>query len=258
MRRWWGREARWNLPPVVTSASKTGWRKREQLPAPATSYFPSPRRWPGATVTEILFFLLQRSTPKTINLKKNKRVLVSNLDTEISEEEIWEIFTQIDFGKDKIKDLTANYNADGSFAGTAIINFYRARDAEMCVKEYDGALVDQREFYLDFIVPFSALQQLQQSTKESANGSYDRKQNYDQGYQQGYGNNYNQGYKYRGQGRRGGRRGGRGGRRGGRKGKSTPKKQQQPKDPKDLDKELEEYHAKAKQKTTGGEAAETK
>eukprot|EP00470_Lotharella_oceanica_P009170 CAMPEP_0170179530 /NCGR_PEP_ID=MMETSP0040_2-20121228/18192_1 /TAXON_ID=641309 /ORGANISM="Lotharella oceanica, Strain CCMP622" /LENGTH=270 /DNA_ID=CAMNT_0010423693 /DNA_START=8 /DNA_END=820 /DNA_ORIENTATION=+ len=203
--------------------------------------------------------------PKSITLKKNKRVLVSNLSNDLTEDDIWEVFVQMNNGRDKIKDLTLNYTRDGTFNGTVFATFHSAHDAEALVKEFDGAQVDKREIYLDFIVRMDDLS----NNSTQANNAYQEGQGY-QSFQnnQGYGELYRDeyygtyggggGYQRRGsgrRGRRGGRRGGGGRGRGTRKPAASKKPAAKPKKPlttEELDKQLDDWHNQKNNNSSAG------
>jgi len=189
--------------------------------------------------------------PKTLNLKRNKRVLISNLCTDFVEEEIWEVFEQMEFGKSKLRSLTVNYTKEGKFNGSCIVEFITARDAEDCVKEWDGALIEKKEVYLDFIMSRSELMEDEGETEAPAasNGGGDYYDQGNYGYYSNYQDDYQQGYGYRGRRGRGsyGRGRGRGGRgnRGPKKTTTKPKPKPKPTLTKeDLDKQLDEMRKK--------------
>jgi len=202
---------------------------------------------------------------KKLGVKKNKRVLVSNLSEELSEADIWEVFEQMEYGRDKIKNMEVNYKSDGTFNGSVVAVFFSAAEAERCVEEYDGAEVDKRELFLDFIVSLETLRNYNTTSNRGApkeskyNNGYDNSGYYDQQY-------YPSQRPARGGGgrgrRRGGRgRGGRGGRGGGRKGRGGGGGKKEPKKPatkEDLDAELDDYYKNrpSDEPAAAGDAAE--
>eukprot|EP00466_Bigelowiella_natans_P009836 jgi/Bigna1/76504/fgenesh1_pg.41_\ len=199
---------------------------------------------------------------KYISLKKLKRVLVSNFAEDITVDQLWEAFEEMEFGKDKIKTLECNYNSRGQFNGSCIVEFHRAVDAEKCVEEWDSAKVDQREIFMDFIITKEELYALrsQSTRKESKTSTVDNGGYYQQQY------NYRYGYKtqasythirltiFENRQQRGGRRGGRGrrggGRGGGGRGGSFKKQNKPKKEPKkqltqeELDAQLDAHKKK--------------
>lgn len=116
-------------------------RNRERPSATPYSRPTVPLRRPSA---------LQRSVPessqgavKSITIGSNK-VLVTNLDSSINEEDIEEIFE----GAGGIKSVNLKKDAQGRSLGTAEVVFAKRAVALKTVEDYDGAAVDGRPMYL--------------------------------------------------------------------------------------------------------------
>merc|ERR550519_1545658 len=143
-----------------------------------------------------------------------KGITISNLDYEVTEDDVREIFQKIG----KVKKAIVHYNAQGQSRGTAIVYFHNPAHCIKAVNEYHQAEVDGRPMYVKALATVSGSSPVVKRT----------------GRGRGRG-----GYRGRGRGR-GGYRGssnmrgrGRGRGRGGRT--TSPTIEQ-------LDKEMEDYH----------------
>merc|ERR1711971_1063000 len=90
----------------------------------------------------------QRKTPYSPKPKTNKggkgvTVAVTNLDSEVTESDVREIFSQVG----KVNSAIIHYNAKGKSRGTAMIKFAN-KHALKAVNEYHQAEVDGRPMYV--------------------------------------------------------------------------------------------------------------
>lgn len=102
-------------------------REQRQLPAAAPS---NPRKRPALT------------TQKTA--RGGNTVLVTNLDSAVTENDLTEIFESVG----QLTSVTIDQTSAGKSKGTAEVIFARAADATRAVEEYDSAEVDQRPMYV--------------------------------------------------------------------------------------------------------------
>jgi len=80
---------------------------------------------------------------KSITTGSNK-VLVTNLDSDVTEDDVEEIFEQAGL----IKSITIRKDSSGRSLGTAEVIFTKRAVAAKTVEDYDGAAVDGRPMYL--------------------------------------------------------------------------------------------------------------
>lgn len=83
------------------------------------------------------------NTPRVITTTSSK-VMVTNLDSEVTDEDLREIFEQAG----ELKACKLKTDTSGKSMGTAEIAFVKKGDAAKCVKDFDGAEVDGRPMYL--------------------------------------------------------------------------------------------------------------
>lgn len=203
---------------------------------------------------------------RSISLRKGRNqkteVLVSNLDKELEEDDVMTIFEKLGCGR-KVTSVSLTYDKNGNSLGTAIVVFKSAYDAEKCVGEHDGVVVDDLAMSLKIVG--GGIQGGMSDPKVRGGAFGSALFNDDDDYprysrrggrgrrggkptngemRSGRGRSFSNfgGNRRGGRGTRGGRRGGRGGR--GRGGKKDGK----PKSAADLDKELDNY---MKRKTGG-------
>lgn len=84
-----------------------------------------------------------KKIPRVITTTSNK-VLVTNLDSEVTTEDVEEIFEQAG----AIKSVSIKTDASGRSMGTAEVVFSKRGTAADVVKDFDGAEVDGRPMYL--------------------------------------------------------------------------------------------------------------
>ncbi|GAB5362763.1 hypothetical protein AAMO2058_000826400 [Amorphochlora amoebiformis] len=127
-----------------------------------------------------------------IRRKKHKRLFVSNISKELNDKDIWEVFEQMGYGRDKLASLDIHYDPEGRFLGTCLAVFKSAHDAHNCCTEFDSAEVDKQEIYIDFVISQKDLTPTE-STK--AIPEYKPQEpTYQQGYEEydnGWGGGYN-------------------------------------------------------------------
>jgi len=80
-------------------------------------------------------------------LEAGSSILVSNLDTVVSAEDVKTIFGALG----EVVKAVVNYDKDGTSLGTAEVTFAKPDDAQKAVEEYDGAEVDGRAMYIKVI-----------------------------------------------------------------------------------------------------------
>merc|ERR1719228_109438 len=80
-----------------------------------------------------------------------KGITISNLDYEVTEDDVREIFQKIG----KVKKAIVHYNAQGQSRGTAIVYFYNNAHCIKAVNEYHQAEVDGRPMYVKAIATVS-------------------------------------------------------------------------------------------------------
>lgn len=89
-----------------------------------------------------------RSTGKVTSVSLGaKRVLVSNLDSEVTEDDVQDIFENAG----DLTNVTVHYDDNGRSKGTALVMFAKSAQAAAAAKEYDGAEVDGRPMYLRLV-----------------------------------------------------------------------------------------------------------
>ena len=89
-------------------------------------------------------------------LSTGTTVQVSNLDHEVTEEDIEELFSS-PIGDSKtsvaLKSAVVNYNREGKSNGTATIVFARRSDAANAINEYHGVPLDGKPMQLAMVMP---------------------------------------------------------------------------------------------------------
>jgi len=81
------------------------------------------------------------------NRNAGKTVTVSNLDAEVTENDVKEIFQKIG----KVVKASLNFDANGRSRGTGEVIFANKNQAQKAVDEYDRAEVDGRPMYLKLV-----------------------------------------------------------------------------------------------------------
>jgi len=92
--------------------------------------------------------------------KTNSKVLITNLDFEVTENDVKEIFQKIG----RVTKTLLNFDGNGRSRGTGEIVFGTRALAEKAVQEYDRAEVDGRPMYLKLAVPAQAKKPLKKKT----------------------------------------------------------------------------------------------
>lgn len=87
----------------------------------------------------------QQQQPKIIST--STIVHISNLASDVTEEDIEEILAETG----KTKSIVLNYNRNGESQGTAVVTYVRANDATKAVDEFDKAEVDGRPMYMKLV-----------------------------------------------------------------------------------------------------------
>jgi len=195
------------------------------------------------------------SIPRVITTKSAK-VLVTNLDSEVTQEDIQEIFEQA--GEIKSVNMKAQ--------GTAEVSFVKKGTAAQVVKDFDGAEVDGRPMYLRLLEsagPMVKRFNVDRSAGRPERGIYVAKRN-DRSSSRGGGKDSLFGSALNGGGDFGGRRqnnprrarqnggrqngggrarqnGGRGGRGGGRQGGRAKREEKKPATAEELDADMDSY-----------------
>jgi len=80
-------------------------------------------------------------------LEPGSSIIVSNLDSEVTEDDVKDIFAQIG----TVKSVQIIYDKNGTSQGSAEVTFRGKDDAEKAVTEYNEAEVDGRVMYLKII-----------------------------------------------------------------------------------------------------------
>jgi len=80
-------------------------------------------------------------------LEPGSSVMVSNLEPDVTEDDVKDIFAQIG----NVKSVQLMYNKEGQSQGTAEVTFRAKDDAEKAVTEYNEAEVDGKIMYLKII-----------------------------------------------------------------------------------------------------------
>jgi THO complex subunit 4 len=151
-------------------------------------------------------------------------ISIANLDKEVTEDDVREIFQKIG----KVKTAIVHYDAHGKSRGTAVVKFHRNTDAIKAVNEYHQAEVDGRPMYVKAVANVSNVKAAPQVRKSNRG----RRNSRGRGRGRGRGGRKNS--RGRGRGRRG--RGGRG------RGRGRKRTTQPTKTAEQLDKEMEDYH----------------
>jgi len=84
---------------------------------------------------------------KSHRLESGSQIIVSNLDPDVTEDDVKDIFTQIG----TVKFVKLIYDKNGVSQGSAEVQFRSKDDAEKAVTEYNEAEVDGRTMYLKII-----------------------------------------------------------------------------------------------------------
>merc|ERR1719498_1939724 len=92
---------------------------------------------------------VQRQQPTTIQggLGATSKILVMNLDSQVLEEDVADIFANVG----RVKSAIMYHDRSGRSHGTAEVTFYNKRDAMKAVEEYEGAEVDGRPMYIKVV-----------------------------------------------------------------------------------------------------------
>lgn len=165
----------------------------------------------------------RNNKPYQSNAKRSTgAIAINNLDFEVTEADVKEIFQKIG----KVKKAIVHYNAQGRSRGTAMVYFANAAHAIKAVNEYHQAEVDGRPMYVKAVATVSASPKKKVSQKKTRGRRASTPKKKQRSRSQ------SKGRRGRGGKRRGGKKGGRGGKR-----KKAPSKTAE-----QLDKEMEEYH----------------
>lgn len=160
-------------------------------------------------------------------IETGTKLLISNLDYGVSDEDIKELFSEVG----DLKRYSVDYDKSGRSKGTAEVVFSRRKDAEAAVKRYNNIQLDGKPMKIETVGAISAVYDvITPSTKGS----------------RGYGN----GARRRNEGRGGVMarlQGGNRPTRGRERGRGHGDKESEKVSAEDLDTDLEKYHAEAMQ-----------
>lgn len=157
-------------------------------------------------------------------------MLVSDLDPQVTEEDVIDIFTNVG----EVKDAIIYYDRDGRSLGTSEVTFLRKNDALKAVEEYDGAEVDGRPMYLKLIAAPKPVVVV----KNRPTQPVQQYNNFSNGGQQGR-------RRGRGAGGSGSRGGGRGRGRGRGRGGRGRRESEKPKSAEELDADMDNYFSQS-------------
>jgi len=169
------------------------------------------------------------STTSSSGSSAPAQVHVSNLDPELSQDDVRKVF---DENAGKVSKVVLFYDATGRSLGTADVFFLHKSSAIKAVKDLDGAKVDERPMYVKLVggaIPTAAPKVVPNRQPAPSRPARSNAPRPAARSQQG------------GNKPRGGSRGGRGGRGGGRQ-----REQKKPVSAADLDAEMDAYHTSTK------------
>jgi len=101
------------------------------------------------------------------------KVLVTNLDKDVTEDDIKGIFIQIG----TLKNVIIYHDRDGRSLGTAEVSFHKAEDAEKAIEEYDEAEVDGKPMFLKLVTTVASSAKNQEKNNERGSPTDDTSRN---------------------------------------------------------------------------------
>jgi len=133
-------------PPTPYSRPQT--RSMGMAPMAPAPYVTTPTPDAGTSWKHDMYTQqVQGGDAKTNRLEFGSSILVSNLDTEVSADDVKTIFGALG----EVVKAVVNYDKEGNSLGTAEVTFAKSDDAQKAVEEYDGAEVDGRAMYIKVI-----------------------------------------------------------------------------------------------------------